>query len=117
MVSEQDVLSALGSLPGPDGTTPLAQSGALAGVTIKDSKVYVSISVDPRQSAALEPMRAAAEKALKKLPGVSVALVSLTAENQAPAPPRPLPPHGIAIPGVSHIVAVASGKGGVGKST
>jgi ATP-binding protein involved in chromosome partitioning len=117
MVSEQDVLSALGSLPGPDGTTPLAQSGALAGVNIKDSKVYVSISVDPRRSTELEPMRAAAEKALKKLPGVTVALVSLTAEKQAPAPPRPLPPHGIAIPGVSHIVAVASGKGGVGKST
>jgi ATP-binding protein involved in chromosome partitioning len=62
-------------------------------------------------------MRAAAENALKKLPGVSVALVSLTAEKQAPAPPKPLLPRGLAIPGVSHIVAVASGKGGVGKST
>jgi ATP-binding protein involved in chromosome partitioning len=117
MVSEQDVLSALGSLPGPDGTTPLAQSGALAGVTIKDSKVYVSIAVDPRRSAELEPMRAAAEKALKKLPGVTVVLVSLTAEKLTSAPPKPVPPRGIGIPGVSHIVAVASGKGGVGKST
>jgi len=117
MVSEQDVLSALGSVPGPDGTTPLAQSGAISGVTIKDGKVYVSISVDPRQSAALEPMRDAAEKTLKKLPGVSAALVSLTAEKQAPAAPKPLLPRGIAIPGVSRIIAVSSGKGGVGKST
>jgi ATP-binding protein involved in chromosome partitioning len=117
MVSERDVLSTLGSLPGPDGATPLAQSGALSGITIKDGKVYVSISVDPRQSAALEPMRAAAEKALKKLPGVTVALVSLTAEKPASAQSKPLPPRGIAIPGVSRIVAIASGKGGVGKST
>src|ERR1700756_2308795 len=117
MVSEHDVLSALGSLPGPDGATPLAQSGALSGITIKDGKVYVSISVDPRRSAELEPVRAAAEKALKKLPGVTVALVSLTAEKLTSAPPKPVPPRGIGIPGVSHIVAVASGKGGVGKST
>jgi ATP-binding protein involved in chromosome partitioning len=119
MVSEQDVLAALQIVPGPDGGTPLAQSGAVSGLTIKDGKVYVSIAVDPRQSAALEPMRAAAEAALRRLPGVTVALVSLTAEKQTPPQraPKTVPPRSIAIPGVSNIVAVASGKGGVGKST
>jgi ATP-binding protein involved in chromosome partitioning len=115
MVSEQDVLAALQMIPGPDGKTSLTGSGALSGLSIKDSKVYVSIAVDPRQSAALEPMRAAAEAALRRLPGVTVALVSLTAEKQAP--PKPAAPRSIALPGVSNIVAVASGKGGVGKST
>src|SRR5215831_1884020 len=115
MVSEQDILAALQTVPGPDGGTTLANSGALSGLSIRDGKVYVSIAVDPRQSAALEPMRAAAEAALRRLPGVTVALVSLTAEKQAP--PKTVPPRNIAIPGVSNIIAVASGKGGVGKST
>jgi ATP-binding protein involved in chromosome partitioning len=115
MVSEQDILAALQTVPGPDGKTSLTRSGALSGLSIKDSKVYVSIAVDPRQSAALEPMRAAAEAALRRLPGVTIALVSLTAEKQTP--PKTVPPRSIAIPGVSNIVAVASGKGGVGKST
>jgi ATP-binding protein involved in chromosome partitioning len=114
MVSEQDILAALQSVPGPDGKTALPQSGAISGLTVKDGKVYLSIVVDPRQSAALEPMRAAAEAAVKRVPGVASALVSLTAEKP---PPSPAPPRGIAIPGVSNIIAVASGKGGVGKST
>ncbi|MBO0734286.1 MAG: Mrp/NBP35 family ATP-binding protein [Methylocapsa sp.] len=116
MVSEQQVLAALHDVAGPDGKTPLAQPGAISGVSIRDGKVYVSLSVDPRQSAALEPVRAAAEAALRRLPGVSVALVSLTAEKQAP-PPKAIPPRGIAVPGIARIIAVASGKGGVGKST
>ncbi|MGH6851113.1 MAG: iron-sulfur cluster assembly protein, partial [Methylocella sp.] len=91
MVSDQDVLAALNSVPGPDGKTPLPGSGALSGLSIKDGKVYLSIAIDPRQSAALEPMRAAAEAAVKQLAGVANALVSLTSEKQAPAPAQPKP--------------------------
>src|ERR1700675_3134409 len=120
MVSDQDVLTALQSVPGPDGKTPLPGSGALSGLSIKDGKVYLSIAIDPRQSAALEPMRAAGEAAVKELAGVANALVSLTSEKQAapqPSPAKAAPPRGIAIPGISNIIAVASGNVGVGKPT
>ncbi|MGA2637911.1 iron-sulfur cluster carrier protein ApbC [Methylocella sp.] len=129
MASEQDVLTALEAVPGPDGTTPLPQSGAISGLSIRDGKVYVSIAIDPARAGAMEPMRSAAEMAVKKLSGVASALVSLTADRAPQAAPQAPPaahappsakapaPRNIAIPGIANIIAVASGKGGVGKST
>ena len=116
MVSNDDVLTALQSVFGPDGKTPLPQSDALNGLTIKDGRVYLSIAINPQQSAALEPMRAAAEVALRKVAGVTHALVSLTADKPPPAP-KHVGSHATPVPGISRLIAVASGKGGVGKST
>jgi ATP-binding protein involved in chromosome partitioning len=124
MVTEQEVLNVLQSVAGPDGKTPLPESGSIAGLSVKDGKVYLSLSVEPQQAASLEGMRLAAEKALRSLDGVSVALVSLTSQKSAAAGEtrlspqrRPTTARNIAIPGIARIIAVASGKGGVGKST
>jgi ATP-binding protein involved in chromosome partitioning len=102
----------------------LSDSPRLSGVSVSGGRVSAAIAVAPDEAAAMEPVRAAAEAALRALPGVEAAFVSLTAERAA-APTAPAAPPQIKpaangpkpIPGVRHVIAVASGKGGVGKST
>jgi ATP-binding protein involved in chromosome partitioning len=132
MVSREQAIAALSEIPGPDGRTPLPDSGAISGVTIRDGRVFLAIVVDPDRAKTLEPMRAKAEAAIRALPGVASAVVTLTAETaravggDSPARARgsesePRPARGARatapLPGVRHVIAVASGKGGVGKST
>ena len=125
-LTRESVLERLKSVPGPDGRTPLPETGALSEIIIHAGKAYFSISVDPARAQSLEPMRAAAQAAAASAPGASGAIVSLTAEQArgaapaaAPKAAQPAQPAGqrIALPHVKHIIAVASGKGGVGKST
>jgi len=125
MITRDSVLAALAALPGPDGRTPLPESGALSEIVIHQDKAYFSIAVDPAKAQEAEALRRRAEDIVKALPGVAGAMATLTAERpkgSAPTPPQPGPRAQAATaasgpPGVKHIVAVASGKGGVGKST
>jgi len=126
MVTKEDVLSGLAGLAGPDGR-PLAASGALSEIVVQGGRVYFSIAVDPAGASAFETLRAGAEAAVRALPGVEVVSVTLTADrpsgrspaqhSPAPGPKAASATAKAALPGVKHIVAVASGKGGVGKST
>jgi len=134
--TKQQILDGLAKVASPDGL-PLTSADVLSDVVVSDGKVFFSIAVDAADVARWESVRQRAEDAVRALPGVQSALVALTAERKPgsaparPAPARPAssagaaPPHAhgaqpkptMGVPGVEAIIAVASGKGGVGKST
>jgi len=121
-VTKDQILAALGKVATPDGG-PLTGSGALSDIVVTDGKVFFSVSVDAASVPRWEPVRKAAEAAVRGVPGVQSVMVALTAER-APAPgearrpgARGGPSAAQAPEGVKAIIAVASGKGGVGKST
>jgi ATP-binding protein involved in chromosome partitioning len=141
-VTQQQVQDALARVASPRGVA-LTNANVLSAITVTDGKVFFSINVDAAEARAWESVRAQAEAAVRAIPGVTVAMIALTAERKAgtAAPPPPPQPHRHAhgvqpvaahkppqspsspmskqseIPGVAAVIAVASGKGGVGKST
>ncbi len=128
-VTEEQVLAALKNVVDSDKGVDVVGLGMVSGLVIKGGNVGFALEVDPREGERKEPLRKASEQVVAALPGVTSATVVLTAHRDAaPAPPQPAAPAaggpqpaGAAgktlVPGVRSIVAVASGKGGVGKST
>ncbi|HLN08469.1 MAG TPA: Mrp/NBP35 family ATP-binding protein [Xanthobacteraceae bacterium] len=122
--TKEHVLERLADVKAPDGR-PLPATGTLSDIVVSDGKAFFSIGVDAGAVRSWEPVRKAAEIAARSVPGISSAMVALTAERAGGGPVRPpaaAPAAGGPRParapeGVKSIIAVASGKGGVGKST
>jgi ATP-binding protein involved in chromosome partitioning len=131
VATEADILKALENLYAPGG---ISIARAVSGVNLTGDKAYVSLAGDPAKPEGWEMARANAEKAIRALPGIAAAVVTLTAEragavagghdhhhghSHSHAAPPPQARKGLApaLEKIRHIIVVASGKGGVGKST
>ena len=127
--SEEQVLDALRAVCDPRSGRDVVSLGMVAGLALRDGHVAFALAIEAARAAELEPLRKAAEAAVDRLPGVLSVSAVLTAEKPARrgADPAPRPAAGAParapapakamVPGVKAIIAVASGKGGVGKST
>ncbi len=121
-LTRDSVTAALGRVIDPASGHDVISSGIIKGLVIKNGHVGFTVEVEPTRGAAAEPLREACVRAVSALAGAANVTAVLTAHRSTSAPAPPVrPAHGPApaqpIPGVDAIIAVASGKGGVGKST
>lgn len=146
MITTDDVRSCILALTGPEGAKLLDATGDRLDVAVGvGGKVFVSIAVPAADAVLWEPVRALVERAVGGLPDVASVTVALTSQRVAAATqaggvgmdPRAVAAKDVSaakqpvmtslvsspgpklagLAGVAHVIAVASGKGGVGKST
>src|ERR1051325_11361737 len=121
--TREQVLETLSRVTDPASGRNVVEADMVQGLVVRDGHVGFSLEVSPQRGRGAEPLRKACEDAVAALPGVLSVTAVLTAHEEPRSAPAgegrgPQPgakPSGI--PGVASIIAVASGKGGVGKST
>ena len=135
-VTKEQVLKALSKIPFGDAGSNVVAAGKIQGVVVKDGHVGFAIEVDPGQAASAGALKTTCENAVYEVPGVLSVTAALTSHNSSPAggPETRKPQPGLSeqasgqgrpkvalekdsFPHIKKIIAVASGKGGVGKST
>lgn len=122
---QEDIYNILSSIENLDKNGNIVSDKTVSSVTLDDGNVICILEIDPKKAAAFEPIRIKTESLLLQIKGVKSAQVILTAENTAkeekklpeiqPTRKPPSPP--LERPNVKKIIAISSGKGGVGKST
>jgi len=122
-LTREAVLDVLGKITDPTSKKDIVTAGLVRALTVNDGAVRFVLEIDPARAKMMEALQAQATTDLEALDGVVNVSVVMTAHSAAPAPPdlgggkkaEPTGPQ--KIPGIDRIIAVASGKGGVGKST
>ena len=115
MPTEADVREALKTIKYPGYSRDIVSFGLVKEIAVKDGAVSVSIHLTGGKPEAGQQIKAEAERAIKAIPGVSMVYIDVKQEGAA-APAAGMPQQN-KLPGINRIIAVASGKGGVGKST
>ncbi|PKL98175.1 MAG: hypothetical protein CVV17_10770 [Gammaproteobacteria bacterium HGW-Gammaproteobacteria-7] len=121
-MTREAVLECLRGVVDPVGGKDIVTAGMVRALTVEGGAVRFVLEIDPARATRMEAARADAEARLRALPGVGSVSVVMTAHAAQKPPPdlklgaaKPKGPERIA--GVDRILAIASGKGGVGKST
>ena len=125
-VNRSDILAALKALKLPDGRN-VVEADFVRAVTVEENAVRFVLEVPAELGPSMEPVRKAAEQIVGRMDGVDRVSVLLTAHDTVPKTMEPPklkigrhPNQGVdgaSVVGVDRILAIASGKGGVGKST
>jgi len=120
-LTRESVLEALKKITDPVSGSDIVSAGITRGLTVDSAAVRFVLEIDPAKAQAYEPVRDAAEASVKALGASEVSAVLTAHSTKAPPdlkPQKKAEPQGPErVPGVQHIIAIASGKGGVGKST
>ncbi len=135
MAGEAEIRAALARIVDPARGTDIVSAGLVKALRVAGGEVSFVLEVDPARGGAMEPLRQAAEAAVRALDGVTKVSAVLTAHGapgqavrgapRGPVPdlrvggaaPKPAQQGPAKLPGIDRVIAVASGKGGVGKST
>lgn len=133
--SEESVRTLLSTIADPSGEGDIVSNKRVSNITLENDKIICILEIDPSKAADFEKIRLNTESKIKEIKGINTAQVILTAEKAATdekavppeqsglkaaptiqnAKPPPAPP--LSRPDVKNMIAVSSGKGGVGKST
>jgi ATP-binding protein involved in chromosome partitioning len=117
MLTEDDIRNALKSVKYPGYSRDIVSFGLVKQVAVNQGAVSITMSITSSDAEVGRRIKAESEQAVKGVPGVRTVYVQVQQPTGTATAPAASMPQQNKVPGIRHIVAVASGKGGVGKST